>query len=142
MPGAGYREAPVIVQGMLQPGTGGGICQVSSTMYNAALLADLQIVRRSHHAFPVHYLPAGRDATVAYGSIDFKFQNDTDNTIAIAANGQPAAAAYHRDEDGMLRAFGIAVLDVTTTGIARIVVFGDPGLFTLFGLSLVLPPEA
>jgi RNA polymerase sigma-70 factor, ECF subfamily len=47
--------------------------------------------------------------------------------VAIAANGQPAAAAYHRDEDGVLRAFGIAVLDVTATGIARIVVFGEPG---------------
>jgi RNA polymerase sigma-70 factor, ECF subfamily len=56
---------------------------------------------------------------------------------AIAANGQPAAAAYHRDEDGVLRAFGIAVLDVTADGIARIVVFGDPGLVTLFGLPLV-----
>jgi RNA polymerase sigma-70 factor (ECF subfamily) len=57
--------------------------------------------------------------------------------VAIAANGQPAAAAYRRDEDGVLRAFGIAVLDVTATGIARIVVFGDPGLVTLFGLPLV-----
>ena len=57
--------------------------------------------------------------------------------MAIAANGQPAAAAYHRDEDGVLRAFGIAVLDVTAAGIVRIVVFGDPGLVTLFGLPLV-----
>ena len=57
--------------------------------------------------------------------------------VAIAANGQPAAAAYRRDEDGVLRAFGIATLDVTASGIARIVVFGDPGLVTLFGLPLV-----
>jgi RNA polymerase sigma-70 factor (ECF subfamily) len=57
--------------------------------------------------------------------------------VAIAANGQPAAAAYRRDEDGVLRAFGIAVLDVTTMGIKRIVVYGDPGLVTLFGLPLV-----
>jgi RNA polymerase sigma-70 factor, ECF subfamily len=56
---------------------------------------------------------------------------------AIAANGQPAAAAYRRDDDGVLRAFGIAVLDVTAAGIARIVVFGDPGLVTLFGLPLI-----
>jgi len=55
----------------------------------------------------------------------------------IAANGQPAAAAYRRDDDGVLRAFGIAVLDMTATGITRIVVFGDPGLVTLFGLSLI-----
>ncbi|MEN3321910.1 MAG: polymerase sigma-70 factor, subfamily, partial [Mycobacterium sp.] len=57
--------------------------------------------------------------------------------VAIAANGQPAVAAYRRDDDGVLRAFGIAVLDVTATGIARIVVFGEPGLVTLFGLPLV-----
>jgi RNA polymerase sigma-70 factor, ECF subfamily len=62
--------------------------------------------------------------------------------VAIAANGQPAAAAYRRNDDGVLRAFGIAVLDVTATGIARIVVFGDPGLVTLFGLPLVPPLEA
>jgi RNA polymerase sigma-70 factor (ECF subfamily) len=60
--------------------------------------------------------------------------------VPIAANGQPAAAAYRRDEDGVLRAFGIAALDVTSSGIARIVVFGDPGLVTLFGLPLVDSP--
>jgi RNA polymerase sigma-70 factor (ECF subfamily) len=60
--------------------------------------------------------------------------------VAIAANGQPAVAAYRRDADGVLRAFGVAVLDVAATGIARIVVFGDPGLVTLFGLPLI--PEA
>ena len=57
--------------------------------------------------------------------------------VPIAANRQPAAAAYHRDEDGTMRAFGIAVLDASAAGIARIVVFGDPGLVTLFGLPLV-----
>jgi vancomycin resistance protein YoaR len=84
---SGYRLAPVIIRGRLEPGLGGGICQTSSTLYNAILMSGLKVVRRSHHAFPVHYLPAGRDATVAYGSIDFKFQNDSGNTIAIAAEG-------------------------------------------------------
>jgi RNA polymerase sigma-70 factor (ECF subfamily) len=60
--------------------------------------------------------------------------------VAIAANGQPAAAAYRRDDDGVLRAFGIAVLDVTAAGIARIAVFGDPALVTLFGLPLIGSP--
>ncbi len=60
--------------------------------------------------------------------------------VAISANGQPAAAAYRRDEDGLLRAFGIAALDLTPSGIARIVVFGDSGLVTLFGLPLVDSP--
>jgi RNA polymerase sigma-70 factor (ECF subfamily) len=62
--------------------------------------------------------------------------------VAIGANGQPAAAAYRRDEDGVLRAFGIAVVEVTVSGIARIVVCGDPGLVTLFGLPLVDSPQA
>ena len=61
--------------------------------------------------------------------------------VAIGANGQPAVAAYRRDDDGVLRAFGIAVLDVTATGIARIVVFGDPGLVTLFGQPLIAEAE-
>jgi vancomycin resistance protein YoaR len=83
----GFRMAPVIVNGRLQPGMGGGVCQTSSTLYNAVLLSDLKIVERSHHAFPVHYLPAGRDATVAYGDKDFRFQNNTNGPIAIAADG-------------------------------------------------------
>jgi RNA polymerase sigma-70 factor, ECF subfamily len=57
--------------------------------------------------------------------------------VPIAANGQPAAAAYLRGEDGLHHAYGISVLDVTAAGIARIVVFGEPGLVTLFGLPLV-----
>jgi vancomycin resistance protein YoaR len=85
VPSAGYKEAPVIVRGQLQPGTGGGICQVSSTLYNAVLLADLEIVRRRHHAIPVAYVPAGRDATVVDGAIDFQFKNRLERPIAVGA---------------------------------------------------------
>ena len=84
----GYKMAPVIEQGQLVPGMAGGICQVSSTLYNAALLSDLKIVRRAHHAFPVSYVPAGRDATVAYGSIDFQFRNSTAWPIALEVGVQ------------------------------------------------------
>lgn len=85
VPGAGYKNAPVIVNGELAQGIAGGICQVSSTLYNAALLSDMKIVRRRHHAFPVHYLPAGRDATVVDGAIDFQFQNRFKHPVAIDA---------------------------------------------------------
>lgn len=85
VPSAGFREAPVIIRGQLEKGTGGGICQVSSTLYNAALLADLNIIRRSHHAFPVHYLPAGRDATVVDRAIDFRFKNTLEHPVALDA---------------------------------------------------------
>ncbi|MGC8666688.1 MAG: VanW family protein [Chthonomonadales bacterium] len=84
---SGFRIAPVIIHGQLKPGMGGGVCQVSSTLYNAVALAGLQIVRREHHAFPVHYVPPGRDATVAYGAIDFRFRNNTQSAVAIAADG-------------------------------------------------------
>ncbi|MEP6753871.1 MAG: VanW family protein [Chthonomonadales bacterium] len=83
----GFKMAPVIISGRLVPGMGGGVCQTSSTLYNAVLLSGLEIVQRNHHAFPVHYLPAGRDATVAYGSLDFKFKNNTNGVIAIGSDG-------------------------------------------------------
>lgn len=72
---AGFRTAPEIVRGVLVPGIGGGVCQVSTTLYNAALLADLQVTRRYHHRFPVHYVAAGRDATVSDGGLDLRLRN-------------------------------------------------------------------
>lgn len=95
VPSAGYREAPVIIRGQLEKGTGGGICQVSSTLYNAALLADLGIVHRQHHAFPVHYLPPGRDATVVDGAIDFRFKNRLDHPVAIDAKVTRSRVVFH-----------------------------------------------
>ena len=95
VPSAGFREAPVIVKGELQPGTGGGICQVSSTLYNAVLLADLKVIRRSHHAFPVHYVPAGRDATVVDGAIDFRFANSLEHPVAIDAKVAGHRVVFH-----------------------------------------------
>jgi RNA polymerase sigma-70 factor (ECF subfamily) len=79
---------------------------------------------------------AGRTTCLPYLAEVVGVQGDW-RMVAVAANGQPAAAAYRREDDGVLRAFGIAVLDVTATGIARIVVYGEPGLVTLFGLPLV-----
>jgi vancomycin resistance protein YoaR len=85
---AGFRLAPQIVDGELVPGIGGGVCQVSTTLYNAALLADMEIVRRRHHQFPVHYVPAGRDATVAYGSLDLQFRNRFQKPVALHVTTQ------------------------------------------------------
>lgn len=79
----GYREAPVIVNGKLTPGVGGGICQVSSTLYNAILLAGLDVVERRNHSIPVHYLPPGLDATFADGYINFRFKNTTGKQLLI-----------------------------------------------------------
>lgn len=81
----GYREAPVIVGDELVPGVGGGLCQVSSTLYNAALLANLEIVERHNHSLTVAYLPLGRDAAVADGHLDLIFRNDTGKYLLIGA---------------------------------------------------------
>jgi len=86
-----YRDAMVIVNGKYELGIGGGICQVSSTLYNAVLLAGLEIVERHNHALAVAYVPLGRDATVVYGLQDFKFRNNTDSAIYLhsyARNGE------------------------------------------------------
>ncbi|MBM3450960.1 MAG: hypothetical protein FJX78_08300 [Armatimonadetes bacterium] len=73
---AGYLEAPVIINDEFVPGDGGGVCQVSSTLFNAAALAGLKIEERSNHSSPVAYLPIGRDATVVYGYLDLKVRNE------------------------------------------------------------------
>lgn len=71
----GYVDAPVYSGGQSIDDIGGGICQVSSTLYNAALLAGFEIVERHQHGLPVSYVPAGRDATLWYGSKNFRFKN-------------------------------------------------------------------
>lgn len=81
----GYLEAPVIVKNELIDDIGGGICQVTTTLYNSALLAGMEIVERTHHSWPLDYVGAGRDATIAEGSIDFKFRNNTDYAFCINA---------------------------------------------------------
>lgn len=82
----GFKEAGVYVGNKVEKGLGGGICQVSSTLFNAVVFADLKIVYRTNHSLPVSYVPLGRDATVSYGSIDFKFSNNTDGPIKIVAS--------------------------------------------------------
>lgn len=79
----GFREATVIQGGQYEQGLGGGICQASSTLYNAVLKANLKVVDRSHHAWPSDYVPVGLDATVDWGNLDFKFENDSDFQVIV-----------------------------------------------------------
>ena len=81
----GYKVAHVYSGSKVVDGIGGGICQVSSTLYNAVVFADLEIVYRTNHSMPVSYVPLGRDATVSYGTIDFKFKNNKESPIKIEA---------------------------------------------------------
>lgn len=82
----GYVEAPIYVSGTKSTGIGGGICQVSSTIYAASLLAGLTTVERHQHSLPVHYLPSGMDATVSYGTLDLKIANPYSFPIVINAS--------------------------------------------------------
>ena len=88
----GFREAHVYSGGEVVDGLGGGICQISSTLYNAVLLADLEIVERKNHMFWPEYVEPGFDATVAWGSIDFQFKNNRKSPIKIVATVQNGVA--------------------------------------------------
>jgi len=79
----GFRKAPVSYNGQLIDDWGGGVCQTSTTLYNAALLAGMQIIERNRHQFAPSYVPPGRDAAVAYSNIDLRFRNPYDYPVRI-----------------------------------------------------------
>lgn len=79
----GYKDAYIYVGGKVIPGTGGGICQVSSTLFNSVLPLDLEVVERNNHMFTVSYTPLGMDAAVSYGELDFKFKNSFNWPVKI-----------------------------------------------------------
>lgn len=83
---AGYKEAPAYAGEKVVNDIGGGICQITSTLYNAVIFANLDIVSRSNHQFVPSYVKAGRDATVVYGAIDFKFKNTRKYPIKIKSS--------------------------------------------------------
>jgi vancomycin resistance protein YoaR len=79
----GFLEAPVIINGELKTGLGGGVCQVSTTVFNAAYEAGLPITARTNHALYISHYPQGRDATVNYPDTDLKFINDTGHWLLL-----------------------------------------------------------
>ena len=83
---AGYKEAKIYSNGQVIDGLGGGICQISSTLYNAVVFANLDVTVRRNHQFVTSYVREGRDATVVYGSQDFQFKNTRKYPIKIEAN--------------------------------------------------------
>ncbi len=82
----GFTPAKVYSGGVVAEGLGGGVCQVSSTLYNAVLYADLEVISRTGHSLPVTYVPLGRDATVSYGDIDFRFSNPNGSYVRITSS--------------------------------------------------------
>jgi len=94
---SGFKTSKIIVNNEYQDGVGGGVCQVSSTLYNALLMSGIDIIQRTNHSFPVGYVPTGRDATVAIGGPDLKFRNNYDFPIFVktyAYNGVTVADIY------------------------------------------------
>lgn len=79
----GWQEAPTFVNGEVVNTPGGGVCQIATTLYNAALLAGLKVTERHAHSMPVPYVPRGRDATVAWGGPDLRFVNSLSHPILI-----------------------------------------------------------
>lgn len=98
----GYKTAKVIVGGKYVNGEGGGVCQVSTTIYNASLLAGMQIEEVHNHTIQSHYAPRGRDAAVSYGYTDLKFKNGYNHPIYIkniVNNGAITTKIYGCDKD-------------------------------------------
>lgn len=91
---AGYKEAPIYVSGRVEDGLGGGICQITTTLYNAAVYANMEIVERTNHQFVPSYVGAGRDATVVYGALDFKFKNNKNYPIKIVCSVGGGVATF------------------------------------------------
>lgn len=99
----GYKDAGVYVNGKVEQGVAGGVCQVTSTLYNAVILAELEIVERYPHSMTVGYVPLGRDAAVAGDYKDLKFKNDTEYPIYIEA--------YARDGKVVCNIYGHEIHD-------------------------------
>lgn len=91
---AGFREAGVYANGRHDTGIGGGICQVSTTLYNAAMFANLSVKNKLNHSMPVPYVPVGRDATVDYGKIDLKITNTLNTPIAFSSTYVPGKLTF------------------------------------------------
>lgn len=99
----GFKEAHIFSGGKVIDGLGGGICQISSTLYNAVLMSNLEIVERKNHMMYPEYVKPSFDATVAWGSIDFKFKNNRETPIKITAtvkNGVATVTIYGKKVEG------------------------------------------
>lgn len=105
----GYKVASVIINGEFVDGVGGGICQTSTTLYNALLQADLSIVQRSPHSIPISYVPKGTDAAVAAGSKDLIFKNDFDFPVYINATSNGSKVYFRIYGDKNVKNYDIKI---------------------------------
>lgn len=114
----GFKEAGGIFDGATRQELGGGICQVSGTMFHSVMKADLQVDERYAHQWPSSYVDAGTDATVTWGGVNFAFTNNTDYPVAIHA--------YYKDRKVTVALYGRPVSDGMTIEIEGVVTSDTP----------------
>ena len=115
----GYKDAKIYENGKVVDGLAGGICQVSSTLYDAAVLANLEIVERYNHQFTTSYLPGGKDATVVYGIKDLKFKNNREYPIKIVTSIGGGTLTYSIYGIQQANEYNIVITPVITSRIAN-----------------------
>lgn len=113
----GYKEAPVIVNNKLDSGLGGGICQVSTTLYNAVMRANINATERAHHSLPSHYIGLGMDATVDYGNLDYKFKNTLEYPLYIEGYTSGGSVVFNIYSDKSLTSKTYDLVSETTNTI-------------------------
>ena len=125
----GFREAPVIINGELETGLGGGVCQVSTTAFNAAFEAGLSITERTNHALYISHYPLARDATVNYPDLDLKFVNDTGNWLwlrTFVGSSSLTVALYGTPQNRRVESETSPLVETGPPGIKR---EPDPNLY-------------
>jgi vancomycin resistance protein YoaR len=125
----GFKEAPVIINGELQTGLGGGVCQVSTTVFNAAYEAGLPIVARTNHALYISHYPQGRDATVNYPDVDLEFTNDTGHWLLLRTWVGSSSLTVALYGTPVHRRVVSEVAPLVTTGPVPTKKLSDPSLF-------------
>jgi vancomycin resistance protein YoaR len=124
----GFEVAPVIMNGELTTGLGGGVCQVSTTTFNAAFFAGVPIIERTNHALYISHYPLGRDATVDYPDVDLQFKNDTGHWLwlrTFVGTGSLTVALYGTPTD---RRIAYETAPLTVTGPTPVTITKDPTL--------------
>ncbi|GFZ34438.1 exported protein [Clostridium zeae] len=126
----GYREAPIYKNNEVVDDVGGGICQVSTTLYRAAMRANLKAVERHNHSFKATYSPLGLDATVTWGYLDYKFKNTYDFPIYIEAviSGRTVSFNIYGNKAGLGGKRYDLVSDAPTVTTAKVTEVNDPSL--------------
>ncbi len=149
----GFREGPTYIGSQLVTTIGGGVCKISSTLYNVAVLSNLEIIQRYNHSMPVPYVPYGQDATVSYGSRDFQFKNNTSfpilvwaeaigNTLYIAFYGKeqpPKVEWYHEIMDIQEASTIYKTNPNLAPGIERILIQGMDGATVKSRITITWP---